>query len=92
VATKNVNGIRCLWAGDASAEGEIKYTGASNDRDPVLTRVGGSVPTATVNGYFKEDTNLDGVVKYSGSANDRDIILLNVGGVTPTSTRIDQVP
>jgi hypothetical protein len=92
VATKNVNGIRCLWAGDASAEGEIKYTGASNDRDPVLTRVGGSVPTATLNGYFKEDTNLDGVVKYSGSANDRDIILLNVGGVTPTSTRIDQVP
>jgi hypothetical protein len=28
-------------------DGVVKYTGASNDRDPILVMVGGSIPTAT---------------------------------------------
>lgn len=91
-ATKGVNGVRCLWAGDVTRDGALKYTGTGNDRDPILTRIGGTVPTATAAGYFAEDANLDGTVRYSGSSNDRDIILLNVGGSTPTITLSDQVP
>ncbi|HMQ77881.1 MAG TPA: hypothetical protein PKE21_17295, partial [Flavobacteriales bacterium] len=60
--------------------------------DPILVRIGGTVPTNTANGYFPEDVNLNGQVKYAGSANDRDPILVNVGGVVPTNTRVEQVP
>jgi len=92
VATKLVGAARCLWAGDATINAQLKYTGGANDRDPMLTRIGGSVPTLTAAGYFTEDVNLDGVVKYSGTANDRDIVLVNIGGVTPTLTRNAQLP
>ena len=90
--TATVSGRRALWSGDASGDGVLKYTGTVNDRDMILTRIGGTVPTATVNGYFREDVNLDGVVKYTGSANDRDPILQNIGGTVPTATRTAQLP
>ena len=28
-------------------DGPVKYTGAGNDRDPILTNIGGVVPTNT---------------------------------------------
>ncbi|HMQ77792.1 MAG TPA: hypothetical protein PKE21_17055, partial [Flavobacteriales bacterium] len=68
------------------------YAGGGNDRDPILVRIGGLVPTATVNGYYPEDVNLNGQVKYAGSANDRDPILVNIGGVVPTAVRNAQLP
>jgi hypothetical protein len=81
-----------LWAGDALGNGDIKYTGAGNDRDAVLLAIGGVIPTNTVSGYRREDCNMDGVVKYTGAANDRDLILLNIGGVLPTAVRSQQLP
>jgi len=83
---------RALWAGDASFNGQIKYTGLNNDRDPILLRIGGNVPTAQVGGYFPEDVNLDGLVRYTGLHNDRDPILLSIGGMVPTGTRSAQLP
>ncbi|MEO8068635.1 MAG: hypothetical protein ABI599_13140 [Flavobacteriales bacterium] len=91
-ATTSISGINCLWMGDAIRDSQLKYTGTSNDRDPILTRVGGSIPTATLPGYFLEDCNMDGVVKYTGTANDRDPILINIGGGVPTATRNAQLP
>ena len=71
----------------------MKYAGGGNDRDPILTAIGGAVPTATITGQNRaEDVNLDGQVKYAGSANDRDIILQNIGGSVPTATRTQQLP
>ena len=70
----------------------MKYTGPGNDRDLILSKIGGVVPTNTVTGYFPEDVNLSGVVQYTGPGNDRDIILENIGGVVPTNTRIEQLP
>ncbi len=32
---------------DVNLDGVIKYIGANNDRDPILTTVGGSTPTNT---------------------------------------------
>ena len=83
----------CLWAGDATGNGSIKYTGSANDRDPILLAVGSTTPNATVpNVYDRRDTNLDGVIKYTGTGNDRDVILTNVGSTTPNNTRTQQLP
>lgn len=87
-----VAGTALLWAGDASSDGIVRYTGSQNDRDAVLGRIGGTVPTSVVAGYFPEDVNLDGVVKYTGVGNDRDPILNAVGGTVPTAVRNAQLP
>jgi hypothetical protein len=91
-AQRTIGNVRALWAGDVNGDGVLRYTGASNDRDPVLSRIGGSVPTATAVGYFDEDVDLNGIVRYSGAANDRDPLLQNIGGSVPTNTRVQQLP
>lgn len=91
-ARKVIGSISALWAGDGNADGAILYTGAANDRDLILSRIGGTVPTNTVLGYYDEDINMDGSVMYTGSGNDRDIILQNIGGVVPTNSRSEQLP
>lgn len=94
-AQKDLFFTKVLWAGDVNHDGMIKYTGGgnnANDRDPILTTIGGVVPTNSVTGYKQEDVNMDGTVKYTGLANDRDVILQNIGGVVPTNTRVEQLP
>jgi len=91
-ACKDINGTAVLWAGNALRDPDLKYTGTHNDRDPVLLRIGGSLPTNVVQTYGNEDINLDGKVKYTGVRNDRDPILLNIGGTTPTAFRTEQLP
>jgi hypothetical protein len=82
-----------LWPGDATFDGQVKYTGTGNDRDVVLTAVGGSTPTNVANNVYRgADVNMDGVVKYVGLNNDRDIILQTIGGTVPTAVRLEQVP
>ncbi len=91
-ARKVVGGTLALWTGDATFNGQMKYTGAANDRDPILVRVGSTSPNNTTSGYFREDTNMDGLVKYTGTSNDRDPILVNVGSTAPNNVRNGQVP
>lgn len=91
-ARKSANGRTLLWSGNVVGDGQVKYTGGGNDRDPILTLIGGTVPTATVAGYHLADVTLDGQVKYTGSGNDRDPILSNVGGTVPTATVVQQLP
>ncbi len=86
------NGARVLWMGDTSGDNIIKYIGADNDRDPILVRIGGNVPTNTVQGNYPEDVGLNGTVKYVGADNDRDPILINIGGSVPTNIRKAQLP
>lgn len=82
-----------LWPGDATGDGQVKYAGSANDRDAVLSAVGGGTPTNTVNNvYDRRDVNLDGRIKYTGSNNDRDVILQTIGGTVPTTTRTQQLP
>lgn len=91
---RNIQGsVALLWPGDVTADHEAKYTGPANDRDPILTAIGGVVPTATLSGQYRmEDVNLDGAVKYTGLNNDRDPILQTIGGSVPTAVRVEQVP
>lgn len=91
-ARKTVGNVRTLWAGDVTGNGQLKYTGSGNDREPILQLIGGTVPTATTAGYHPTDVNMDGQVKYTGANNDREIILQNVGGTVPTATRNQQLP
>lgn len=92
-AQAQIGSRMALWPGDATGNGIVQYVGNGNDRDPILTAIGGSTPTNTVsNVYSPLDVNLDGVIKYVGANNDRDIILTTVGGSTPTSTRVQQLP
>ncbi|MBL7963000.1 MAG: delta-60 repeat domain-containing protein [Flavobacteriales bacterium] len=92
-ARRNAGGTMVLWPGDVNADGVVKYTGSTNDRDPILVAIGGSTPTNTLsNVYNARDVNMDGTVKYSGIGNDRDIILQTIGGVVPTNTRVQQLP
>ncbi len=81
-----------LWAGDVTFNSMLQYVGTDNDRDPILVRIGGSVPTNTASGYLPEDVTLDGTVRYVGDGNDRDPILVNIGGSLPTNTRVEQLP
>ncbi len=89
---KSIGAVHVLWAGNAVLDHALKYTGTDNDRDPILTRIGSALPTATISGYFPEDINMDGVVKYTGAGNDRDPILVNVGSALPTNVRQEQLP
>ena len=81
-----------LWSGNVLLDDKLAYTGEGNDRDPILTVIGGTVPTATVAGYLSADVNLDGIIRYTGAGNDRDPILSNIGGTVPTNVRIQQLP
>lgn len=91
-ALKVQDGKGMLWEGDVTGDHRIAYTGSGNDRDPILTVVGGNTPNAALVGYRREDVNLDGSTKYTGSGNDRDPILVNVGSSAPNSVRFEQVP
>jgi len=81
-----------LWAGDANFDGEVLYTGGDNDRDLILVRIGGAIPTNEVVGYDPADVNMDGIARYTGGDNDRDRVLQTIGGVVPTTVRAAQLP
>ncbi|HMQ77884.1 MAG TPA: hypothetical protein PKE21_17365 [Flavobacteriales bacterium] len=84
---------QCLWPGDVTRDDLVKYAGNANDRDPILSAVGGVVPTAVLGGvYLHADVNLDGTVKYTGVGNDRDVVLQTIGGPVPTAVRQAQLP
>ncbi len=82
---KNIGGTFCLWAGDASGNGEIRYNSTANDKNAILGVVGLTSPNNIVAGYHNADVNLDGKVKYNGGANDKNVILSNVGLTTPNN-------
>lgn len=96
-ARKIVGNTAMLWAGNAVRSSpspeQLKYTGAGNDRDPILIAVGSNTPNNTLpNVYDARDTNMDGRVKYTGGENDRDHILTNIGSTTPNNVRTQQTP
>jgi len=86
------DGLALMWAGNVNGDDRLQYTGDGNDRDLILSAIGGVVPTAVVPGYRMEDCNLDGVVRYTGENNDRDLLLQGIGGVVPTAVRVEQLP
>ncbi len=91
-ARRLFDGKWMLWSGDVNGDGKLRYTGADNDREPMLQIIGGGNPTAAQAGYHSQDINMDGVVKYTGAGNDRDALLQSIGGSVPTAVRLEQLP
>jgi hypothetical protein len=90
-ARKAVGSTMVLWGGNARVDGQLKYSGSQNDRDVILVKIGGIIPTAVVAGYHAEDVNMNGWVSYAGAANDRDPILANLDGII-LNIRLQQLP
>ncbi|MBP6697558.1 MAG: S8 family serine peptidase, partial [Flavobacteriales bacterium] len=62
-ARKDLSGKLGMWAGDVTFNNQLKYAGSANDRDPILTAIGGAVPTNTLSGQYRmEDINMNGQV------------------------------
>jgi len=83
-----------LWSGDGNSNKNVKYNGISNDKDLVLTGLGGP---NFVNGTLKmvyraEDLNMDGKIRYNNTDNDRAIILNNVGVLSPNTVVSQHTP
>ena len=57
------NSRHIMWEGNVFPDNLIKYSGPNNDRDPILVKIGGLIPTNVVLGYYSEDVTMDGVVK-----------------------------
>lgn len=87
---KIVNEKNVLWPGDTNGNGQIKYSGSNNDRDPILALVGSTTPNNTIATYNRADTNMDGFVKYTGDENDRDIVRSSIPNTA--NTRLEQLP
>ncbi len=92
VPMTQIGSVFALWPGDASADGQVIFTGGNNDRVLVLSSAGGPTVFDTTPGYLDADLSLDGIVKYSGSNNDRVIILNTAGGPSAFDRRQSQVP
>ena len=89
-----VNGKRALWAGDANADGKLKYIGLATDNTQILNDVitaQGMTTNPTYNydfaaGYFAGDLDMNAKVKYQGTANDPSVIFNNVIANYPLNT------
>ena len=91
-ARKDLGGPMALWCGNAVADASVKYQGGANDREAILSAIGGVVPTNTISGYLSTDVTMDGKVRYLGALNDREAILSTIGGSVPTNVRQEQLP
>jgi hypothetical protein len=91
-ARRNMNGIMNLWGGDATGDGVVVYTGASNDRTAVLNAVGPATYLTPLSGYHGTDVTMDGLVNYTSSGSDRTYILNTVGATTVLNSVGQQLP
>ncbi|MBK7761809.1 MAG: HYR domain-containing protein [Bacteroidetes bacterium] len=90
---KNLAGINALWSADANNNKNVKYNGALNDKDKIMTGVGGpGLINNIVYGYRVEDCNMDGKIRYNGLDNDRTLIITNVGVSTPNNVLFQHTP
>ena len=82
LATLNTS-IFGLYAGDASGNKVVRYSGPGNDNNQLLNvTLGGAVGTILNSQYSRSDLNMNGNVRYSGPANDNNILLnIVLGGL-----------
>ncbi len=79
-------------AGDINTDNKLRYTGANNDRDFIISRIttvnfpSTSYLNSIIQGYYNEDLTMDGIVKYSGPNNDQAIIIANIDLLTNPTT------
>ena len=89
---KTVGGLQMLWTGDANTNKNTKYNGYLNDKEVVLSALGGDANGVTTGVYRREDVNMDGTIRYNGLNNDRNVILGTVGVGTPNNIYNQHTP
>jgi hypothetical protein len=72
-------GVFGMFAGNANANNNIRFTGLNNDAGVILTALGGN-QGATASGYNMADLNLDGTVRFTGLNNDAGVLLTALNG------------
>lgn len=81
--------INLMWAGNANHNANVRYTGIQNDKDAILSDLGGA-PSLT--GYYRSDINMNRIIRYSGIQNDKDFLLSSVLATIAATTRTQQLP
>ncbi len=73
-----------LWGGNGNGNNNVRYTGASNDANYLLSTILGGLQTRVLtNVYSNGDYNMNGTVRYTGASNDNTFLLSTVlGGVS----------
>ena len=69
-----INGVNALRAGDVNADGQVYFTAPANDRDAILSILGGN-QFGYIVAYSGADVNLDAQVYFTAPGNDRDLLL-----------------
>jgi hypothetical protein len=68
-----------LWGGNANFNGNVRYSGPSNDQNQLLnTCLGGNKGGVQANVYSNCDLNMNGTVRFSGPSNDQNLLLNTV--------------
>lgn len=87
------NGTFAAFAGDANADGMVKYNNTGADRFEILNTVGLDNPNRVIkNIYSGSDVNMDRLVKYNGASADRVYTLKAIGFADPDAILNQLVP
>ncbi|TDH26894.1 hypothetical protein EXU57_08800 [Segetibacter sp. 3557_3] len=75
-STLQLGTIWAMRAGDANANGNVRYAGPGNDHNQILNlSLGGSLATVLTGVYAADDINMDGSIKFNGPVNDQNFLL-----------------
>ncbi len=88
--------IGTLWGGNSNLNKTTRYNSSlENDKDPILSALGGNSNNVLSNVYRAEDLNMNGNVKYNNTDNDKDVITSNlfaIPGATNNTTITQHTP
>ncbi len=82
-----------LWAGNASTNTRVSFSGGGNDKDKILsTLTNNPLNTTVTNVYHESDVNMNRNVRFTGGGNDKDFILNNALNSTISTIRNQTLP
>ena len=67
-----------MWGGDVNGNNSITYVGGANDKQALLTILGGA--GSQIDDYDSGDINMNATVTYVGGGNDKQALLTILGG------------
>ncbi len=86
-------GVNMMFAGNANFNTNIRYGGASNDKDYILATPLATNPATVLTGVYSQgDVNMNKVVRYGGAANDKDYLLATPLATNPGAVRSQILP
>ncbi|MCU0333697.1 MAG: hypothetical protein MUF62_01455 [Chitinophagaceae bacterium] len=87
------NSRNMLFAGNGNSNANVRYSGAANDKDFILSAgLSGNAATVLSNQYNALDYNMNRVVRYGGAANDKDFLLATPLGGNGSTIRNQSLP